>query len=293
MLNSATQANIRRKSVYVDRVQLVDGKPFVSWLDLNLTERCNRSAGSPKACVFCPRIDPDLYPNQNLNMSLGLAKKIGVELRALDYQGVVVLCGFGEPMLHPHLVDIVGHFAGLRVEMVTNGDFLTPEKIEKLSVAGVSFFVVSLYDGPHQVADMHSRFAIAGRTNYLLRDRWHTEVDDFGLKLTNRGGTVTAGNQPAGDVKRPCYYLAYQMTVDWQGDVLLCPQDWHKRVRFGNLNAQSLLEVWNGRAMRKRRAQLLAGRRREAPCHSCNADGTLHGYNHAEVWVKETALACA
>jgi radical SAM protein with 4Fe4S-binding SPASM domain len=74
------------------------------------------------------------------------------------------------------------------------------------------------------------------------------------------------------------------MTVDWQGDVLLCPQDWHKRVRFGNLHAQSLVSAWRSRALQKRRVQLLEGRRCLAPCNGCNTDGTLHGGNHVAQW---------
>lgn len=284
MTSAATIANLRRKSAYVDRVQLHDGYPLPSWIDLNLTELCNRSGGSKKPCVFCPRIDPGFYPNQKLYMSLDLAEKIGADLRGLEYQGVVVLCGFGEPMLHPDVVQIVRRFQGLRVELVTNGDFLSPGKIVALQAAGVSYFVVSMYDGSFQVPRFESMFAEVGCKDYLLRDRWHTEADAFGLKLTNRAGTVTAGHQEAVEADKPCHYPAYQMTVDWNGDALLCPQDWHKKVKFGSLAQQTVLDVWLSSPMIKRRLQLIAGRRCDAPCSGCNTDGTLHGFNHVEHW---------
>jgi wyosine [tRNA(Phe)-imidazoG37] synthetase (radical SAM superfamily) len=31
-------------------------------VDINVTEVCTRK------CVFCPRVDPKLYPNRNLNL---------------------------------------------------------------------------------------------------------------------------------------------------------------------------------------------------------------------------------
>jgi MoaA/NifB/PqqE/SkfB family radical SAM enzyme len=291
MLNEATKANLRRKSAYVDAVQMLDGKPLPSWIDLSLTELCNRSAGSAKACVFCPRIDPAFYPNQKLHMSLDLAEKIAGELRALDYRGVVVLCGYGEPMLHPHLVELVSLFYGIRVELVTNGDFLTVQKIEALKAVGLAYFVVSMYDGPEQIERFTARFAEAGVTDYILRDRWHTEADDFGLKLTNRGGTVTVGDQDPIQAGRPCHYLTYQMQIDWNGDVLLCPQDWHKKLKFGSLAMQPLMEIWTGAAMNKRRLNLIEGRRCDAPCSACNTDGTLHGFNHASAWRPATRIA--
>lgn len=284
MLNEATKANLRRKSAYVDRVQMLDGKPLPSWIDLSLTELCNRSAGSAKACSFCPRIDPAFYPNQKLHMSLDLAEKIATELRAVNYQGVVVLCGYGEPMLHPHLAELVSLFYGIRVELVTNGDFLTAAKIENLAALGLAYFVVSMYDGPEQIEKFTARFHEAGVTEFILRDRWHTAADDFGLKLTNRGGTVEVGDQAPVDVTQPCHYTTYQMQVDWNGDVLLCPQDWHKKLKFGNLRDQPLLEVWNSPALHKRRMKLIEGRRTDSPCSQCNTDGTLHGFAHAAAW---------
>lgn len=288
MLNEATRENLRRKSAYVDAVQLHEGKPLPSWIDISLTELCNRSAGASKPCVFCPRIDPAFYPNQALHMPLCLAEKIAGELRSLNYAGVVVLCGYGEPLLHPNVEEIVAEFSGMRVELVTNGDRLTEKGIASLKKAGVSYFVVSMYDGPHQTEEFVSMFASAGVSEYLLRDRWHTDADNFGLKLTNRGGTISVGNQDAVQSERPCHYLTYQMQVDWNGDVLLCPQDWHKKVKFGNLLSQSLLSVWNSKAMSKRRLMLINGRRCEGPCSQCNTDGTLHGFNHAPHWKPKT-----
>jgi radical SAM protein with 4Fe4S-binding SPASM domain len=285
-MNEATRENLRRKSAYVDVVQMHGDIPLPSWCDLSLTELCNRSAGSKKACVFCPRIYPSFYPNQKLHMDLGLAQKIGDELRSLNYKGSVVLCGYGEPMLHPQLADVVRALHGMRVEIVTNGDFLSPLKIAALRMAGISYFVVSMYDGPEQIEKFTRMFEEAGCEDYILRDRWHTEEDSFGLKLTNRGGTVTVGKQDPIQFDKPCHYLTYQLSVDWNGDVVLCPQDWSKRLKFGNLNSQSILDVWTSSALHKRRMQLIEGRRCESPCGSCNTDGQLHGFRHAPAWLE-------
>ncbi len=287
MLNEATAANLRRKSAYVDPVHMRDGVPMFSWIDLSVTELCNRSGGSPKACSFCPRIDPAFYPNQKLHMPVALAAKIAGELRELQYRGAVVLCGFGEPLLHPQIVDIVKCFGSdIRVEIVTNGDRLSYGLIRDLIEAGADYFAVSLYDGAHQAAPIRGLFAEAGygAEHFALRDRWHGASEDFGLKLTNRAGTIDTGNQVPVDRTHACHYLAYQLTVDWNGDVLLCVQDWNKRLRYGNIAAQGLWDIWTSPAMHKRRMQLIAGRRTDAPCSGCNADGTMHGAAHAVSW---------
>lgn len=279
MLTEATKRNLRRKSGWVDEVQMHRGKPLFSLLELSLTELCNRK------CVFCPRVDDAFYPNQNLHMRDSLAANIAAELDELDYEGGVLLCGYGEPLLHPNLDWIVGMFT-CRVEIVTNGDHLTAERAEYLHKAGVDHFVVSAYDGPHQIPHFQKVFEQAGilEEHYTIRDRWHSDVDDFGLKLTNRAGTVTTGNQDPVDTAKPCHYPAYQMLIDWNGDALLCPQDWHKKVKFGNVNNESLLEIWQSPSLNRYRRQLMRGSRCQAPCIGCNADGTLHGYNHVSAW---------
>ena len=76
--------NIERKSVYVDSVQMHEGNPLFSWLEINPTELCNR------LCTFCPRVEPDEYPNQNLNMSVDLAKKIANELNELFFRRMLI-----------------------------------------------------------------------------------------------------------------------------------------------------------------------------------------------------------
>jgi radical SAM protein with 4Fe4S-binding SPASM domain len=281
MLNEATKRNLQRKSSYIDEVRFHGDVPLFSWIDLNLTELCNR------LCVFCPRIDPDLYPNQNLHMSLELVHRLAAELGELSYQGGIVLCGFGEPMLHPRLLEVVEAFGpDIRVELVTNGDKLTAEMAKKLRSAGLDYFVVSMYDGPEQREHFDQVFTEASISPeyYILRDRWHSEEDDFGLKLTNRGGTINVGNQDSIAPTHPCYYPAYSMTLDWNGDALLCVQDWNKRIKAGNTFQQSLMEIWTSPTLMKYRDRLFRGKRTMAPCKNCNADGTLHGFNHRDVW---------
>jgi len=283
-MNPNIMENIKRKSAFIDYVQIVDGKPLFSWIDINPTELCNR------LCVFCPRVDPAVYPNQKLHISLDLVKKIADELEGLAYEGGVVLCGYGEPLLHPKIIDVVKILGKkIHLEIVTNGDKLTPELIRKLIENGVNFIVVSMYDGPHQIDYFKDLFAQAGYSDdyYMLRDRWHTEVDSFGLKLTNRAGVVSSGEQAPVNVSNPCYYTHYSMTIDWNGDALLCVQDWHKRVKMGNVFAQNLLEVWHSPQFNKYRTKLGQGKRELPPCNACNTDGTMHGFNHVEFWDRE------
>ena len=280
-ITAKTRENILRKSAFIDEVQYFnDGTPMFSWIDISLTELCNR------VCSFCPRADKDFYPNQNLHLDLTLASKVASELREIGYKGGVVFCGYGEPMLHPRIFEVVRCFDGVRVELVTNGDRLSNTIISELFEAGLNFLCVSLYDGPHQVEVFNDMFLAAGISpdKFILRDRWHSEADSFGLKLTNRAGTLSQGPRIDPYIDKPCYYSAYSLTLDWNGDVLMCVQDWSKKVKFGNINAASLESVWRSKRVATNRAKLILGDRSSAPCNVCNTDGTIHGFNHVNAW---------
>lgn len=278
-MNEATELNLRRKAAYADHVQMIGNTPMPSWIDLSVTDLCNRK------CVFCPRVDPNVYPNQNLCMDLELANLIAYDLCELEYEGVVVLSGFGESTLHPEIVDLVACFGKkVRVELVTNGDVLTSDLVRALISAGVDYFAVSLYDGPHQMESLQKVFTGVSQDKYVFRDRWHGAEVDFGLKLTNRAGNVGAGNQPPVSFSKLCFYPAYSMMIDWNGDVLLCVQDWGKKIKFGNVRSKTIFDIWTSPPMMRWRSQLLSGGRTNSPCVKCNADGCLHGVNHAQKW---------
>lgn len=281
-MNESTKKNLDRKSQYVDNVQLLNGKPLFSWIDINLTELCSRK------CIFCPRVDDSKYPNQHLHMSEALIKKIADELENIEYKGSIVFAGFGEPMMHPEFIKLLSYFKEIRLEVVTNGDFLNIKNIKAMVENGIKTICVSMYDGPEQVDKFKNMFKDAGISDeyYLLRDRWHTKEDEFGLKLTNRAGMVDVGIQDAVDINKACFYPHYSMTLDWNGDVLLCVQDWNKKVKLGNIYSQSLLEVWFGKTINKFRKTLGNCSRSLSPCINCNADGTLHGFNHIKYWKK-------
>ena len=283
VISEKTKENIFRKSDFVDNLQVrgKDSLPYFSWIDISLTELCNRK------CVFCPRHDSDEYPNQPLHFSTQLATKVASELKSLDYKGGVVFCGYGEPFMHPHIFELINIFKDVRLEIVTNGDLLTSEKIRKAFDSGLSFMCVSMYDGPEQVDHFEKLFTQAhiDKSKYILRDRWHSEEDQFGLKLTHRSGTMKFGPDVKELEHSPCWYMTYSLTIDWNGDVLHCVQDWQKKVKFGNLNNDSLMEVWESPKMSLVRKKLMLGDRKSSPCKECNANGTLHGFNHHNAWV--------
>jgi radical SAM protein with 4Fe4S-binding SPASM domain len=282
--NKTIAKNLKRVSLLVDQsVQMDrDGMPLFSWLELSTIDVCNR------ACIFCPKSNDSIAPNQpHAILPPVLYQKMAAELSDLKYQGTIMLAGYGEPMLHPNLNELISTFSAVcNTEITTNGDLLNVLSIQGMISAGISKIIVSMYDGAYQTEYFTSLFeeAEAPKETYILRDRWYGADKDFGVKLTNRGGTITTGDQDHVDIKHACYYPHYMMMIDWNGDCFLCTQDWNRRKRSGNAMLQPLTEIWNSKVLRQYRSRLAKGKRDMSPCNNCNADGTLHGEKHADCW---------
>ena len=276
--------NLKRRSVIVnDKLVFYEKTPIPSWIELSIIDVCNRS------CVFCPKADPLIAPDTYQQMEIELIKKLSANLKKINFQGSVVLCGYGEPMLHKQINEIVKILADVCfVEIVTNGDPLSPKKIKDLYNSNLNKLLISLYDGPEQIEKFKKMGSDAEVPEdfIILRDRWYDSKTEYGLKLTNRTGTIKVGPQPEIGEYKDCYYPSYQVLIDWNGDVFLCPQDWQRRVTMGNVMQKDFFDIWTGKSITKYRKDLLCGKRDREPCKSCNANGTFLGVNHAEAWKK-------
>ena len=278
------QKNILRKKPILDREpQFFNNIPLPSWIELSLIDVCNRS------CNFCPKSDEKIAPNTNQKMSMNLIKKLTNDLKKINFGGAFCLCGYGEPMLHKELINITNELGSLGgVEIITNGDLVNHKTLIDIYNSKATRLLISLYDGPEQL-DKFNKIIYETKIDknfVILRDRWYSDKKDYGVKLTNRTGTIDVGNQP--DLKNyintKCFYTAYQVLIDWNGDIFLCPQDWQRRVTMGNLMQQDFFEIWKGPMLSKYRRNLLKGNRNLNPCNSCNADGMVYGKKHYKAW---------
>ena len=277
------QKNIIRKKPILDRdPQFYKGIPLPSWIELSLIDSCNRS------CNFCPKSDENIAPNTNQKMTKKLINKLYEDLKEIDFQGAFCFCGYGEPLLHKEFLEfsnILGQLGG--VEIITNGDPLDEKKIIEIYKSRTSRLLISLYDGEDQIKKFKNMIEKTSIPSdfVILRDRWYSDKIDFGVKLTNRVGTIQIGNQEKIKIENPCYYTSYQVLIDWNGDVFLCPQDWQRRITMGNIMQSKFFDIWNSSTMNKYR-KIHQNSRDLNPCNKCNANGTIYGAKHFKEWKK-------
>ena len=163
-----------------------------TWVELSLIDVCNRK------CSFCPKADEKVAPDTYQKMTRKIIDEIHDQLLEIHFKGTISLCGYGEPLLHKDINYIVKKLSNVsKVEIITNGDVLSQKKLQDLYISDASKVLVSMYDGPDQIEKFKKMTINANvpEDMVILRDRWYDKYNDFGVKLTNRAGTVSIGSK--------------------------------------------------------------------------------------------------
>ncbi len=284
--------NLKNKLKTVEeKIQLYNFKgdflPLPTEIEISESGTCNRS------CSFCPRSAKDFKDVKEF-ISLELHEKLCKELAELNYKGTVRYSGFVEPLLDKNIYKLIrmvkDNIPDTNIELVTNGDVLNDKRLNKLFDNGLNRILISAYDSKDD-ADKLEKLCVdanLSKKQYIVRHRYYNEEKDFGITLSNRSGLmqnaefkIASLNEP---LKKPCYIPSYTFFLDYQGDVLMCPHDWGKKVILGNLNKQKLIDIWFSKKSINIRKMLHKSNRNFNPCNVCDVEGTFMGQKNSEYY---------
>lgn len=273
---------------YIEKFKKKD-KPLFSIIEFNLHGSCSRR------CAFCPRVDEHLWPNLDEEFEMSLFDKILFQLKDLDYTGRLSFSGFSEPFMHSKLNEIIKKITKVlpnaRSEIVTNGDFLKLDNTKQIFESGLKYLFVSLYTNK-KTYDYLIKLKNDLNLNddqFRIRPRNLGRKMNFGLNINNRAGSVDytrfgLKQEKVLPLKRGCNYPMYTIFVDYNGDCLICPDDWKKKKIVGNLKSEKLIDVWEKKIFHEIRKSLLKGDRTGSPCNECDVDGLLSGNEFKNKW---------
>mgnify|MGYP001464836868 FL=1 len=277
--------NIKNKSKTVeDRLQFIKYEnkdlPLPTEIEISESGTCNRK------CSFCPRSAPEFIDKKEF-ISNELHEKMCEELKSLNYKGTIRYSGFVEPLLDKNIYNLIymarKKLPDCNIEMVTNGDVLNANRLKELFSKGLSKILISAYDGKKEADDLENLCKNSNLTTqqYIVRHRYLSESEDFGITLSNRSGTMENAEYKIKSLteplKKPCYIPAYTFFLDYQGDVLICPHDWGKKIILGNLNTKKLIDIWFSSKAMTIRNKLVNSNREFSPCNLCDVEGTFMG----------------
>ena len=210
------------------------------FLDIELNTSCNLS------CKMCPYLEVHTHPQY---MDIRIYEKI---IEQIDWECSLKLCQRGEPLLAPFLLLAIqmAKRKGLRVVMNTNG-ILLDKFASALVVSGIDIIWLSDYN--------------------ILRQRKNVEQFDYinkfhgsPVKLIIKTDNVEKWKGVGAQFITPFYYdysdtskdftplpnwkcsqLFDRLIIEPNGKVRCCCGYIHPEKYVGNINTQSILDIWN------------------------------------------------
>ena len=282
--------NIINKSKTVEsKIQLFEHNgvmlPLPTEIEISESGTCNRT------CSFCPRSAKDFEDKKEF-IENSLHEKLCLELKELNYKGTIRYSGFVEPLLDKNIYTLINmvrnNLPECNIEMVTNGDPLNLKRLNKLFKNGLNKILISAYDGKEDAQKLENLCITANLSNnqYIVRHRYYSEEEDFGITLSNRAGLMENAEFKIDTLKeplkKPCFIPSYTFFLDYQGDVLMCPHDWGKKVILGNLSKEKLIDIWFSKKSMSIRKMLNNSNRNFSPCNVCDVEGTFMGEKNSK-----------
>ncbi len=290
--------NIERLGSFVDnhlsKNTDLNEVPPISIVEFSINGACNRR------CLFCPRVNEKDYPNIYNGLDLEVYERLLKDLKKINFNGRFSFSGFCEPLLTKNLYQYIelakSYLKNINIGIVSNGDPLlgknAKNKLTKLYDAGLDDIKISLYDGPEQKPYFEKlrKDLNLNDLQYIIRERYLPPEKSYGITISNRAGSVNLKNdvfelKPLENfIKQPCHYPFFKVLIDYDGDVLMCSNDWKKEKIHGNIHKESLIDIWKSDSFINIRKKLICHNREDKPCNVCDVDGTLNGKASFERW---------
>lgn len=255
------------EDLFVKRyVENSSGTELFCEIEIETINRCNGR------CSFCP---VNIYNDSRKKqiMSQELFEKIVSELENLNYKGRISVFSNNEPLLDEHIIDrymyVKKKLPNAFVHIYTNGKLLDLRKFISL-IDIVDEFVIDNYSANKECPQRLLDIADYIKNHDEIRHKviiWNRNENEV---LSSRGGDAPNRNNIKDFGGTTCMLPFQQLVIRPDGGASLCCNDPFGKMTLGNVNKNTLLEVWFGEAYKQIREKIANGRMNIDKCKSCD-----------------------
>ncbi len=276
--------------------------PLFRSIYIETTSWCNFS------CSFCPS---SYLKREKVDMDNSLFEKIILELKQMDYTGKIQLYQSNEPLTDLNLEKKVKFVKDQKMKaqigIVSNALLLKKERLYNLIEAGIDFIIAEIYTSDSYYNKVKELFVeatndfqetknvqvfeddfkfydLSGGTKINKRNKVtlvlykrYKEFGDNNINLTTRLGAISDDNfiKTKNYQHSMCVRPFREFQVTYTGKVLLCCEEWlfEKDSIIGDLNKNTISEIWNGKPLMDYRRKLQKKDRSFSPCDKCEYRG--------------------
>lgn len=262
--------NGKATEVFCDAVNLVKYRTtdMFKVVEVETITTCNRT------CSYCPNsaFDRGHAKNEKL-MGEDVFRLIVDQLAQVGFWGRLSPHFYGEPLLDERLEGLMAYAREklplTKIVIFTNGDLLGPDRYQSLVNAGVDGFLVTQHGERPSPKLVKLRRKLERKPERGIRFDYRAFTSES--ELSNRAGLVDHEHL---ETKTDCDLPAQNVTIDHSGNVVLCCNDYHSSVSFGNVRETHLMDIWRSEDFRRIRKDLLGGHFELEICQKC-ASGKL------------------
>lgn len=260
-------------------------------ISIETASLCNRK------CWFCPNAYND-RPDEI--MSSALISKILTELGNNKFNGRIELYEYNEPLRDTRIYDIIAEcrkkVPKSCIMIATNADYVkNAQQIDDLYKAGLNQLQINVYSNVpryRQLTELMKGLSYASKGNvygpgtpkikiYTIEEKYDRIINTATQKvgrfdLTNRCGLIPGIPGSKKQMNKVCPRPFRFMQVTWEGKVVICCNDYHATQVCGDLNTDSVYEVWKSSPvfLKYRKELLTAGRSKLPLCCKCDFSGS-------------------
>lgn len=281
---------------YVIKEEISNKVPFseLKKIEIEIFSYCNRQ------CWFCPNSLIDRH-SENIIMDEDLYLKILYELQKINFSGQISYSRYNEPLSHfdiflERLYQAREILPNALLHTNTNGDFLKKPMLKQLYDAGLrSLDIQSYLREDEEFNRRNIRAKIEKRAANLDVKcnivKYNTDMVEGNFKYKDMNLVMRArdfrinGNNRAGSLEtikpvkreKPCWIPFKDIYIDYNGNLMPCCNmrsdvEGHKKFIMGNVNNNSLEEIFNNENYKKMRDILKKDNIKLYPCNECNFD---------------------
>lgn len=230
--------------------------------------RCNST------CEFCCA-NKNAETRPFCRMEQDLFEKIIDQIAEWDYSGYISLFANNEPFMDTRVVDLHRYIREklpkAKIKVFTNGLLLTVEKFREIAPY-VDLLIINNYCENRKLHKNVRELYDYLKANPKLHENIDVQINVRYIKevLTNRAGTAPNKKASVKSIKEPCLFPYTDMVVYPNGIVGICCCDVKEVTNLGDLNKETVQQVWNGEKAEKFRKQLMNGRNGHKFCAHCD-----------------------
>ena len=257
--------------------------PLFNTLALEINAGCNRT------CDFCPQANNTRPSKQMTEEDI---TPIIDQLVDLKFKKRVSLNIYNEPLRNKRLEKFIQMFTErlprVCTMFATNADYLKrPEDLARFFDAGCRQIQINIYSnekryqqikqwvddlGYDQSGSVYTYVKAGQKICHVLR-KFDGKFEG-GFTINNRAGNIP-WYQPAitEPLQKMCTRPWRMLNINWDGQAILCCNDYEGETDFGNMKTHSLVEMWNHIEFHKIRERLQNKDRNLPVCGVCDYGG--------------------